>query len=102
MVPLTRMSPGRDHTDLICRHPVGTSAPLTLQYAPRSALLVFLACRRGFLTVGPCSGCRRPIGATTGVPFVERDGLPWHLDCFRERFIPRCAVCHQFIPEQVG
>ncbi|KAL4452310.1 hypothetical protein ABPG75_007972 [Micractinium tetrahymenae] len=47
-----------------------------------------------------CGGCRRPIGTTSGVPFVERDGLPWHLECFRERYIPRCAVCHQFIPEQ--
>lgn len=47
-----------------------------------------------------CGGCRRPIGATSGVPFVEREGLPWHLECFRERHIPRCAVCHQFIPEQ--
>jgi hypothetical protein len=35
-----------------------------------------------------------------GVQFSVREGLPYHPQCHRERFHPKCDVCGDFVPEQ--
>ena len=49
-----------------------------------------------------CAGCGRPIAERGGVRFVERQGRLYHAPCHKQRFHPRCDVCGDFVPEQVG
>ena len=46
-----------------------------------------------------CGGCNGPLG--TGVYVHGQDGRLYHRSCHRARFHPRCAVCTDFLPEQV-
>ena len=46
-----------------------------------------------------CGGCNSPLG--TGVFVHGQDERLYHRPCHRARFHPRCAVCTQFLPEQV-
>ncbi len=41
-----------------------------------------------------CGGCGKPIGNNS---FYNREGLPYHPDCFHQRFSPRCAKCGNVI-----
>ncbi|EFN54802.1 hypothetical protein CHLNCDRAFT_35770 [Chlorella variabilis] len=47
-----------------------------------------------------CAGCHRPIGDRGGVPFCEREGRLYHLDCHRAKFHPKCDVCGDYCPEE--
>lgn len=49
-----------------------------------------------------CASCGGPIGGGSGVRFLERQGHAFHAACHKERFHPRCAICGDFVPEQVG
>ena len=51
-----------------------------------------------------CAGCRQPLASTGGVQFSvgSQDGLPYHPQCHKQRFHPRCTVCGDFVPTQVG
>lgn len=49
-----------------------------------------------------CAGCGRPIAERGGVRFVERQGRLFHAACHKQRFHPRCDVCGDYVPEQVG
>lgn len=73
-------------------------------------------------TMGTCAGCKQPLGygryltcinknwhpncfscKTCNKPITDREfsvqgGEPYHRDCYRELFHPRCEVCSQFIP----
>jgi hypothetical protein len=46
-----------------------------------------------------CAGCARGISSGT---HVVKDGFPYHADCYRERFHPRCSVCAEKIPWETG
>lgn len=46
-----------------------------------------------------CGGCRRPISNGT---HSIKDGVPYHTDCYCERFHPRCTVCAEKIPFEGG
>eukprot|EP00192_Tetraselmis_astigmatica_P003343 CAMPEP_0117666978 /NCGR_PEP_ID=MMETSP0804-20121206/10688_1 /TAXON_ID=1074897 /ORGANISM="Tetraselmis astigmatica, Strain CCMP880" /LENGTH=535 /DNA_ID=CAMNT_0005474607 /DNA_START=220 /DNA_END=1824 /DNA_ORIENTATION=- len=41
-----------------------------------------------------CHGCLCPINST----FKMQAGVPYHSDCHRQRFHPRCTVCEDYIP----
>lgn len=51
-----------------------------------------------------CAGCGEPIAAAGGggVTFSvgTEDRLPYHHDCHRRLYHPRCAVCGGFVPER--
>lgn len=52
-----------------------------------------------------CAGCGRPLaGAGGGVEFTvsSQNGLPYHPECHRDQFHPRCRVCGDFLPVEVG
>ena len=46
-----------------------------------------------------CAGCSAPLG--TGVFVHGQDEQLYHRPCHRARFHPKCAVCADFLPEQV-
>ena len=48
-----------------------------------------------------CGACQQPIGANVSFGTGREDGLPYHIPCYREKFDPKCSVCHDFIPAQV-
>lgn len=42
-----------------------------------------------------CTACHQPF---TTARFQLKDGDPYHMDCYRTLFLPRCEVCEEFIP----
>ncbi len=44
-----------------------------------------------------CATCHQPINNTQ---FSVREGKPYHTQCYRDRFDPRCAYCHKPITTQ--
>ena len=48
-----------------------------------------------------CSGCQRPLAERGGVQFIERQGQLFHPACHKKLFHPRCAVCNDWVPEEV-
>ncbi|GAB4818982.1 hypothetical protein N2152v2_006028 [Parachlorella kessleri] len=49
-----------------------------------------------------CAACRQPLATGSGVQFSigSQDGLPYHAQCHKQRFHPRCRVCGGFVPTQ--
>ncbi len=45
-----------------------------------------------------CGACQQPIDAGIKIGVGKEDRLPYHLDCYRTKFDPRCAVCHDLMP----
>ena len=48
-----------------------------------------------------CSACQQPIPPGERYGIGAKDGMPYHMQCYRQKFDPRCEVCHDFIPSQV-
>lgn len=48
-----------------------------------------------------CAACSQPIGANVQIGWGREDGLPYHFQCYRDKFDPRCSVCKDLIPSQV-
>lgn len=50
-----------------------------------------------------CAACGQAFGGVGEMQFLagERDGLPYHLDCHKQLFHPRCSVCKGNLPMQV-
>ena len=46
-----------------------------------------------------CAGCKRPLGA--GVFTQGQDQQLYHQACHKKQFHPKCAVCAEFLPQQV-
>ena len=48
-----------------------------------------------------CAACQQPIplGQTFGIG--TEDHMPYHLQCYSQKFDPRCMVCHDLIPKEV-
>eukprot|EP00884_Botryococcus_braunii_P000692 jgi/Botrbrau1/10623/Bobra.154_1s0013.1 len=47
-----------------------------------------------------CGLCKKAIGH--GKFVAGQDGAPYHADCYREKFTPRCTVCHHHFPVKNG
>ena len=48
-----------------------------------------------------CTACQQPIPPGERYGIGSKDGMPYHMQCYRQKFDPRCVVCHDFIPSQV-
>lgn len=48
-----------------------------------------------------CTACQRPIAPGQKYGRGADDHMPYHIQCYREKFDPRCMVCHNLIPKQV-
>ncbi len=44
-----------------------------------------------------CGACQQIISAVK-MGIGKEDNLPYHLSCYRNKFDPRCAVCHDLLP----
>ena len=49
---------------------------------------------------GRCAMCSQAL--ETGIFPVGDDGKPYHSDCHKQKFHPKCCVCKDFIPFQVS
>lgn len=51
-----------------------------------------------------CAGCHQPLtGASCETTFaVGQDGQPYHSECHKQLFHPKCGVCHDYIPTRAG
>ncbi|KAL3138373.1 hypothetical protein ABBQ32_006175 [Trebouxia sp. C0010 RCD-2024] len=47
-----------------------------------------------------CTACQRPIPAGQKYGIGAGDHQPYHMQCYSEKFDPRCMVCHDLIPKQ--
>ena len=45
-----------------------------------------------------CGACQQLIPAETKLGMSKEDNLPYHLSCYRNKFAPRCMVCHDLLP----
>lgn len=45
-----------------------------------------------------CGVCQQRIPAATRLGMGKEDNLPYHLSCYRNKFDPRCRVCHDLLP----
>ena len=48
-----------------------------------------------------CTACRRPIPPGQQVGIGAEDHMPYHVQCYSQKFDPRCMVCHDLIPKEV-
>ena len=45
-----------------------------------------------------CGACQQIIPAAVKLGIGKEDNLPYHLSCYRNKFDPRCTVCHDLLP----
>ena len=48
-----------------------------------------------------CTACQRPIPPGEQVGIGVEDHMPYHVQCYSQKFDPRCMVCHNLIPKKV-
>lgn len=51
-----------------------------------------------------CAGCSQPltVGGGNSTFAVGQDGEPYHSNCHKQLFHPKCGVCHDYIPVRSG
>lgn len=45
-----------------------------------------------------CGACQQLIPTAAKLGMGKEDNLPYHLSCYRNKFDPRCMVCHDLLP----
>ena len=48
-----------------------------------------------------CTACQQPIPPGQKIGIGTEDNMPYHIQCYSQKFDPRCGVCHDLIPKQV-